>query len=201
MTQTTFDAFKITNGHVKWDGETESTELGCTGKLEIETELKTVTKKCEGEEVFNMDIPVKQTGTLSLHMPVEIARKAFGLSSDGLKTGVFAYGTNSRPGRGCLTFDVHDIYGTVKKMIAIPNASVSGGMKSIYENGLEEIAEVELSLQSLKDTGGKFYYEAFESEVEDAGVKEQWHMNFSHELVKFVEVTVENTTSTKGVGK
>ncbi|MDT1957573.1 phage tail protein [Carnobacterium divergens] len=195
--ETVFDEYRITNGTIKWKGTTtsESTKLGCTGKLSLETELKTVVKTCEGDEVLSIDIPTKQTGTLSLHMPVETARKAFGLNTKGLKKGVFAYGTQSRQGGGCLTFDVYDIFEEMKKLMALPNITFSGGFKWELENGNEEIAEVEIEFQSLKDEGNNFYYEALESEVEDEDVKTKWHENFSYALVKEAVPAAKNRTA------
>ena len=56
-TQTTFDEYKVTNASIQWfDGKeyAPGVPLGCTGKLELETELKSVVKKCEGDESYNI---------------------------------------------------------------------------------------------------------------------------------------------------
>ena len=52
-----FDECKITETHVKsYDRSTgalateKATKLGCTGKLEISSEYKTIVKNCEGVE-------------------------------------------------------------------------------------------------------------------------------------------------------
>lgn len=182
-TYTVFNEYTVTNAHEKWKGAQESEKLGCTGSLETETEMRTVKKMCEGEEVLSEDIPVKMKGKLTLHMPVEIARKVYGLKTDGLKKGVYAYGTGSRQGAGAMTFDVIDLYEEMKKLLAFPNMNFSGGYKWSLENGKDEIAEIEVEFNALKDDNKKFYYEAIESEVTDQTVIEQWHTNFTPELV------------------
>lgn len=187
MVVTTFDQYKVTNGTVRWKKEdTYDTfqKLGCVGTLGLETELKTVVKMCEGDEVMSVDIPTRVNGTLVLHMPVPIFRKAFGLSNDGLTSGVYSYGTNSRPSNGIVAFDVEDLFGELKKKIAFPNLTFSGGMNWQIENGGEEIAMIETSFKALKDTNSKFYYEGFDSEITDETVKTKWSEEFTPELVK-----------------
>lgn len=181
--KTVFDEYKVTNGHVNWDDVEAAETLGCTGSLETETEMRTVTKKCEGDEVLSVDIPTKMTAKLSVHMAVETLRKVYGFKTDGLIEGVFSYGTDSRQGSGALTFDVLDLFEEMKKLIAFPNVSFSGGFKWSLVNGQEEIAEVEITFNILKDDNRKFYYEALESEVTDQTVIEQWHTNFTPALV------------------
>ena len=91
-----FDECKITETHVKsYDRSTgelstgKATKLGCTGKLEISSEYKTIVKNCEGVEQKSVKKITKLTGTISVHMPLAIARTVFGLSNEGLKTGVY----------------------------------------------------------------------------------------------------------------
>lgn len=187
MVVTTFDQYKVTNGTVRWKkGETYNTanELGCVGTLGLETELKTVTKTCEGDEVMSVDIPTRVNGTLVLHMPVPIFREAFGLSNDGLTSGVYSYGSNSRPSTGIVAFDVEDLFGELKKKIAFPNLTFSGGLNWQIENGAEEIAMIETSFKALKDENSQFYYEGFDSEITDEEVKTSWNKEFTPELVK-----------------
>lgn len=187
MVVTTFDQYKVTNGTVRWktaDSYDTFQELGCVGTLGLETELKTVTKKCEGDEVMSVDIPTRVNGTLVLHMPVPIFRKAFGLSNEGLTSGVYSYGTNSRPSNGIVAFDVEDLFGELKKKIAFPNLTFSGGLNWQIENGGEEIAMIETSFKALKDSNSKFYYEGFDSEITDENVKTKWSEEFTPDLVK-----------------
>lgn len=200
-----FDQYKVTNGGVQWkatDGTTSTgVKFGCTGELSVETEIKTIVKTCEGDEVLSVDIPTKMTGTFTGHIPVDVFRKAFGIDTKGLKKGVYAYGTDSRPGNGVMTWDVFDIFEEIKKMLAFPNASVSGGLTWSLQNGNEEIVEIEMALTFLKDENSKFYYEAFESEVEDADVKAKWHTAFTPELVAEAPPTQPETLLAKGATK
>lgn len=184
-TQTTFDEYKVTNASIQWfDGKeyAPGVPLGCTGKLELETELKSVVKKCEGDEVRHVDIPTQITGTWTGHFPVENLRKVWGLSTDGLKQGVYAYGTSSRQGRGILTFEVLDLDEQVKMLRAFTNMQFSNGLTWELENGGEEIAEIEQEFIAMKDDNSKFYYEALESELEDNELKKSWLTTFTPEL-------------------
>src|SRR3712207_7088144 len=45
---TQFSYFRVTNGHMLFSGEEKAKKLGCTGEIEVESEIRTVTKKCEG---------------------------------------------------------------------------------------------------------------------------------------------------------
>ena len=184
---TTFDEYKVTDAGIKWfeNGAyvTTSVKLGCTGKLEIETTLKTVIKKCEGDTVRSVDIPTQLKCKLTGHMPVENLRKAWGLNTKGLKKGVFAYGTDSRQGRGIMSFDVLDLDEEMTMLRAFPNMQFSGGMKWELENGGEEIAEVEQEFIAMKDVNSKFFYEALKSEVEP-DVADKWLTDFTPELVQ-----------------
>ena len=42
----------------------------------------------------------------------------------------------------------------------------------------------DFEFSALADENKKFYYEAYESEIEDEEVKEKWLTNFTSELVK-----------------
>lgn len=183
---TTFDEYKVTDASIQWmeAGKivTPGIALGCTGKLELETEMKTVVKKCEGDEVRHVDIPTKVTGTWTGHMPVENLRKVWGLSTTGLKDGIFAYGTDSRQGRGILTFKVLDLDEEVKMFRAFANAQFTDGLKWSLENGGEEIAEIEQAFISMKDSNNKFFYEALDTELKDEALKKSWLTAFTPEL-------------------
>lgn len=183
-TFTTFDEYKVTNASIQWfDGKTYTpgVKLGCTGKLELETEMKSVVKKCEGDEVRHVDIPTQIQGTWTGHLPVENLRKVWGLTNDGLQQGVYSYGTNSRQGRGILTFEVLDLDETVSMMRAFTNMQFSDGLKWELENGGEEIAEIEQAFIAMKDDNNQFYYEALSADL-DADLKSKWLTGFQPEL-------------------
>jgi len=194
-TFTTFDEYKVTNASIQWWDEgkfvTPAVKLGCTGKLELETELKTVIKKCEGDEVEHKDIPTRINGTWTGHFPVENLRKVWGLTNKGLQKGVYAYGTDSRQGKGILTFEVLDLDEEQHMLRAFPNMQFSDGLKWELENGGEEIAEIEQSFIAMKDSNSKFYYEALTtgSDAIDSALADKWLTAFTPELV--VAGTVE----------
>lgn len=178
-----FDAVRITNFAIKYKGETESTEFGCVGTLGGETVLITKVKNCEGAPAKKKSVPQSMNLTINAHIKVDTARKIWGLSNDGLKPGIYAYGEDSNSPEFCLTADIIDEFEDVVKKIAFPNCSSSTGLTLNIENGAEEVAQLELTFEALKDTLRKFYYESFEEEM-DEEVKTQWHTNFTPELVK-----------------
>lgn len=141
-------------------------------------------KKCEGVEVKKMSKPTKMNMTLSGHLRVDVIRKVFGIKADGLKAGVWSYGTKSKGKSFVLTADVIDEFSDVKKMVAFSNCTSTTGFKFKVENGADELAETELEFTALKDSNDDFYYEALVDEVDDAQVKEKWHTQFTPDLVK-----------------
>lgn len=181
-----FDQYKVTNGHVRWKKAGILglvTELGCTGSLAVETEIKEVIKMCEGFEAATYSKPTKLTGTLVGHMPVSVLREVYGLSTKDLEVGVYGYGSKSIGGSGVLTFDVTDITEEVVKHVAFPNVSFTGGLMFSLENGGDEIAQVELPFTAHLDKNKKFYYEGFADEITTEDVKTKWHTDFDEELV------------------
>lgn len=187
-----FDNFEITNGQFRSKSEgvfQEAQGIGCTGKLEISAETRTITKKCEGKTAKEVVVIDKLVGTFSGHMTIDMLRKVFGLTTNGLKKGVYGYGNRSYSGQGSLTWDVYDIARENRKLIALPNMSWTGGFKLNVENGQDEIAEVELSFSALIDENGNFYYEAFDDDEEtDRTVIQGWNKNFEPSLVAASEI-------------
>lgn len=182
-----FDQYKVTNGHVRWmkaGALGVVSELGCTGSLAIEPEIKEVVKMCEGIETATFSKPTKLTGTLVGHMPVAVLREVYGLSSTDLAVGVYGYGSKSVGGSGVLTFDVTDITEEVVKHIAFANVSFTGGLTFSLENGGDEIAQVELPFTAHLDKNKQFYYEGFDDEITAETVKTTWHTEFDETLAK-----------------
>lgn len=124
----------------------------------------------------------KMNMTFRGHMPVGVLRDVFGLTDKGLVTGVYGYGKSSISGKGNLTFEVKDMYEENTKLIAFPNISWTGGMTINLENGLDEVAEVEVTFSALADENGFFYYETFEKTVTG------WTKEFTSELVASPEI-------------
>jgi hypothetical protein len=70
------------------------------------------------------------------------------------------------------------------KYIAFSNLTDTKGLFVNVSNDVTEIEMKDFEFSALADTNNKFYYEAFESELEDETVKQQWLTNFTPELVK-----------------
>lgn len=186
-----FDQFEITNGQFRKSKAgvlQAATKLGCTGKLSVEAETSTITKKCEGKVDKEVTVVQKLNITFAGHMPVGVLRDVFGLTNDDLKAGVYGYGKKSVGASGSLTFDVYDLGRENKKMIAFPNISFTDGLKFSIENGQEEIAEVEINISGMFDSNGYCYYETMEGDLTDESVKTGWNKTFTPELAKKAEL-------------
>jgi hypothetical protein len=184
-----FDAISIKNASVQFfeNGVQQTgTKFGLLGSVEGETEVIEIVKKAEGIEVKRKSKPVKMTLTVSGHIPVKVARDFFGLKTDGLKPGIWAYGTLSKGKDFVFTADVIDEFEDIVKLIAFANCSDTAGFKIAIENGADEVAMVELEFTALKDSLGNFYYEALVDELADATVATQWHTKFDAALVEAV---------------
>lgn len=190
-TLTSFDECKITETHVKTynrsTGELstdKAQKLGCTGKIEISSEYKTIVKNCEGVEAKSVKKITKLTGNISVHMPLAMARLVFGLSNDGLKSGVYGLSDKSSVPNMCLTSKAVDLFTDEEKYICIPNLAITSGFAKTIDNTAEEIAEVTLEFNGYKDDNKEFYYEACASEVDEATIGNKWLEEFTPSLVK-----------------
>ncbi|HEM3632357.1 TPA: phage tail protein [Streptococcus suis] len=182
-----FEQFEITNGKFRplTNGQLGNAErLGCTGSISVESESKTITKKCEGNVTKEVTVVQKLNGTLSMHMPVAILRKVFGLTNDKLKAGVYGLTSKPKVSSGALTWDVYDLGRENHKMIAFPNISWTSPFKVSITNGEEEIAEVETTFSAFVDENGFFYYEAIEGDNVAEDVVNGWNSTFAPSLVK-----------------
>ena len=158
MPSTFFDAVKITAGKFTPVSGTAQ-DLGCTGSLSGETDVKTVTKICEGVPVKEVAKPQFMTLTFSGHLYVEAYRAMFGLAADATIATQFEYGTASKSPMGSFEWTVENLEGTQRKKIVFPNAVVNTGFAFSHENGLEEIAEVEVTIKAMPDATGVIYHE------------------------------------------
>lgn len=182
-----FDSVKLTNASIQFvEGGTqqEGTKFGCIGQLEGETELRELVKRCEGVEVEKVTKPEKMNMTVSAHIPVQVARDIFGLTSQDLKPGIWAYGSDSKGKKFAFTADVIDEFQDEVKLIAFPNCVSTTGFKIMVENGADELAELEIEFTAMKDVINKFYYEAILAELDDVTIKDTWHTNFNRALVE-----------------
>lgn len=181
-----FSEFEIIEQHIKVAGEDTYEDMNCVGSSEEELAVRTITKKCQGR------IRKKRTrgtgdGTLkeSLHVPRTVYNKIYDMTREKLAKGVYAYGENSKHPEFSLTQKVLDEDENVKYK-AYPRCILSSGPSRKIENGAEEVAELEMTIDLMPDENGECMYEALESELESEEIKQQWLTNFSLELVKAV---------------
>lgn len=177
-----FDAMRIRNASIQ-PKVGEVTKFGCLGSIEGETEMREITKKCEGTVIKSKSFPIKHTLTLSGYVPVKVYRDIFGLKNDELAVGVYSYSTTSAGATFTLTADVVDDFDNVTKLVAFPNVSSATGLKFTIDNDADEVAYVELEFTAMPDAQRNFYYEAFATEVTEP-IKTGWHTKFNYELVK-----------------
>ena len=186
MYESVFSEFEVKNTSIKFADDEAAIKVGCVGSLEETLNSKTITKKCEGVVVKSVS---RGDGTgelaLSLHMKYDLFLKSYGMASDGLKDGVYAYGQNSIHKPFCLTCEVLDEDG-VKKLKAYPNCVITTGVTRKVENGAEEVAEMEMTVSVMPDEYGNGMYEAIESKLTDESIKTSWLNNFTPELVNEV---------------
>lgn len=190
-----FDAVSVTNASVQFKNTTTNsyeagTSFGCIGSIEGETEVVNKALKCGADTKKQITKASKMTLKVVLaSVPIAVARNVFGLSNDGLKEGVYSYGSMSKGKDFIFTADVIDEFEEITKLIAFPNASNTTGFKiQTIENGAEEVANIEFELTALPDSQGQIYYEAYEEQVTDASVKTKWHTQFTRELVEATEI-------------
>ena len=186
MYENGFSDFEVKDSSIKFEGDETATKMGCVGSFEESMNSKTVTKKCEGVVVKTV---TRGDGTgelsLSLHMRYDLYLKSFGMASDGLIDGVYAYGRDSIHKPFTLTCRVLDEDG-VEKLKAYPNCIISSGKAMKVENGAEEVAEGEITISVMPDENGNGVYEAITSKITDSTVKTDWLTNFTPDLVKKV---------------
>ncbi|SHJ64055.1 hypothetical protein SAMN05444401_3543 [Clostridium amylolyticum] len=177
-----FDPMRIKNASIQVKDK-QAMKFGCIGSVEGETEMRTVTKKCEGVITKSKSMPLQHNLTLSGFVPIDVYREVFGIKNEGLKKGVYAYSMDSKGSNFILTADVIDDFEDIVKLIAFPNVSSATGLKFTVDNDADEVAYMELEFTAMPDEARNFYYEAFKSEVEES-VATAWHTNFNYELVK-----------------
>lgn len=165
----------------------EAIKFACVGSIDGETTLRELIRKCAGIEVGKKVKPEKADLTLTGHVPIDVFRRIYGLSNEGLKAGIYSYSTASKGEEFTLTADVVDEFGEMTKLIAFPRVVSTSGLKFNVTNGQDEVAEVELNFTGYPDGPmNDIYYEGFVSEVEDEDVKNTWHTEFNHDLVELV---------------
>lgn len=184
ISSTVFSEYEAKQIGVSIEGD--SVIVPCVGSIEEELEVKTMTKNCRGV-VAKTRTRGTGNGTLSIsvHCPIELYRKLFGMSDDGLKKGVYAYGYNSRHPEFTLTVDVFDEDGN-EKLKAYPRCVIQSNMSRTIENGADEVAEIEIEVAVMPDDNDNGMYECLVSDLEgdEGNIKSQWMENFNLDLIK-----------------
>lgn len=180
-----FDNYKIIKGSIQFD-QKSAISFGCIGTLDCTANTEEVVKKCEGKIVKKIKRVIDMTVSLTGHAKIPAARDLAGLSNEGLKTGVYAYGSDSFSKPFVFAAQVLDMDGKIK-YIAFSNMEDVKGLSVKVNNDTTEIEMQDFEFSALADSNNKFYYEAFEEELEDEEIKEKWLTNFTPDLVKATE--------------
>ena len=180
-----FENYKIIESAIQFK-EKSAVALGCIGEMNASSNVQEVVKKCEGKVIKRTKRTEDMTVEITTHARVPVSREIIGLSNKGLKKGVYAYGTDSFSDPFTFTAKVLDMEGNVK-FVAFPNVENVNGLSIKVNNEQTEIEMDNFNFSALADSNNKFYYEAFESELEDETVKTKWLTNFTPELVKEAE--------------
>ncbi|WP_242320760.1 phage tail protein [Bacillus cereus group sp. BfR-BA-01354] len=185
ITVDVFDAVEIKNASVLFKGETLSSPFGCVGKLDAESEMRSIAKICGGVTDKKKSKPSQMNVTISGHMKLKVLRDIFGITNNGLVDGVYAYGVESIGKDFSFVAQEDDIFEGNKRLIAFPNCTAATGYVKSVENGAEELAEFELEITALPDAYGRMYYEGINL---TGTVETTW-------LTKFDPASLQKTTS------
>lgn len=178
-----FEDYKIQEGSIQFEGNESAVGFGCIGTVDASSNVEEIVKKCEGKVVKKTKRVTDMTVTVTAHTKIKVKRELAGLTSEGLKTGVYAYGTDSFSKPFTFAAKVIDMEGNVK-FIAFSNMSNVKGLSIKINNDVTEIEMDDMEFSALADENNKFYYESYESELEDEQVKQKWLTNFTPGLVK-----------------
>lgn len=177
-----FENYKIQEGSLIF-GEKPAVAFGCIGTMDATSSVEKVEKKCEGAVVKTVKRVNSMTVAITGHVRIPTSRQIVGLSNEGLKTGVYGYGSNTFSMPFIFAAKIIDMEGNVK-YIAFPKLEDVKGLSIKVNNDVTEIEMSDLEFTALKDSNNMFYYEMFDSESEDSELKEAWLTNFTPDLVK-----------------
>ena len=180
-----FSPFEVTESIIKIDSK--KWNLSCIGSIETEMEVKRITKSCAGVvKKTKIRGTGHGTGTISLHIPYDLYCKLYGMSGKTtLVDKVAAYGSDSVHPTFTYTGVGKDEDG-VEVLIAIPCAVVSDGQKWNFENGTEEVQEIELAVEILPDDNEQGMYCIPVTELPPSITRKKWLEEFDATLVKKV---------------
>lgn len=181
-----FSEFELRAMGFKFGDEGSYNPVNCVGSSEEAMNTKIIKKKCRGVVVKKV-VKGDGTGTLKIaaHIPYDVYTEMYGMTLDGLISGVKAYGQNSIHKNMSIVQEVYDEDGN-KKLKAYPNCILETGVSRKIENGAEEVAELELEIAVMPDDDGNGMYEVIVTDLDSGkeNVKNQWMTAFTPELVK-----------------
>lgn len=182
---TTFDVSNITNVTLQYtSGDIDA--IPCFGSINGTTDMRTITRTCKGVE-SSISKPQKLKVTTTMFMPVETYRSVFGLGTEGLKSGIYAYGANSQGEALALVARFRDEFEGKEKIIAIPKATTTSGLSFTADADGNDLAKITLELEAGLDELDNLYYEAVigtgSNELSEAEAK-KWETGFKTTLVK-----------------
>ena len=185
---TEYENFEIEEASVQFIGSNGTTEnataFGCIGSLTVEPEVEEIVKNCGRTQISATSKTKYLNVTIEAHLKRGVAQKIFGFENTDLKEGVYGLSANSVKKDFIFTAVVYDMTRNVKKLIAFPLVSNVSGFSLNLDNSATEVQTISLNFRAMKDSNNMFYYEAYESEITDATVKNTWLTQFSPNLVK-----------------
>ena len=204
-----YSMFECDQLALKVAGDSEYTRDDCVGKITIERETKTVTKKCRGVTKKRKTKPTGNgTINVSLHIKLALYRKINAMTNKGLQPGVYGFSNvESLMPEVSIAARVMD-EGDEPMFLGFPRCKVEEINSTEIENGGEEVAEVEMKLSYMPDDNGIGEYQALAVELTgNTLTAENWMTSFSSELAQASsgETVVSGTTGqttggTTGVG-
>lgn len=180
-----FSPFEVVENVIKVNSKKYT--LDCVGKLATEMEVKKITKSCGGVvKKVKIRGTGHGTGTISLHIPYDLYLSLYGMNGNvKLLDGVAGYGDSSNHSEFSYTGVGKDEEG-VEVLIAIPYAIVSDGQKWNFENGIEEVQEIELAIEILPDSNGVGMYCIPVEKLPASITKKKWLEEFTPTMVSKV---------------
>ena len=180
-----YSPYEVDQLAIKVAGDTEYTRDDCIGKMTVERETKTVTKKCRG---VIKKRKTKATGngtiTLSLHCKLVLYRKLHAMTNEGLQPGVYAFDNTEAMPEFSLTARVKDEDDVIMYK-GFPRCKIEEINAFEIENGGEEVAEIELKASFMPDDYNKGEYEGLEDEMTGQVLNaDNWMTDFSSEIAQ-----------------
>ena len=180
-----YSPYEVDQLAIKVAGDTEYTRDDCIGKMTVERETKTVTKKCRG---VIKKRKTKATGngtiTLSLHCKLVLYRKLHAMTNEGLQPGVYAFDNTEAMPEFSLTARVKDEDDVIMYK-GFPRCKIEEINAFEIENGGEEVAEIELKASFMPDDYNKGEYEGLEDEMTGQVLNaDNWLTDFSSEIAQ-----------------